>query len=304
MISDYYNSFDATESKLRAIKKISSKILASNINPIEKQDYDPTSINMYDLIIKNKNKLENALEDDPIFDARQSALAEEEANTLKEVDGKKFKKGTSLKSILSMVFKMVPIGLKVLSRAPLLFKGMADIIQGTAIGIANLAQVSAITLKDTFLFGYQGFTYLFKSVICSVENLSVFHKCFLFYVIDLILLVIYLTIFSLLFLADVIIMSKKLFGFTFVDVFLKLLATIESVDHTLYKFSGIHIAHYPDSIIKMCYTCSQKMNTKEVRQTGSKWLSDFTELFPRKMRSSIQKLSSGIKQIGSVFDLK
>ncbi len=151
---------------------------------------------------------------------------------------------------------------------------------------------------------FQGFIYTFIAIMCSFENLSQLNKCFLFYIIDICLLLVFVLIMSLLFLFDVLFFFvKKIIGIGFVDALLMMLDILESIDQTIYGWMGFHIFHYPDAIIRMCYSCSLKYNTPALKSTFGKLRYDLGTLLPKQMGPPFKKLKSGGTKIMSVFKM-
>jgi hypothetical protein len=57
---------------------------------------------------------------------------------------------SSSSNILAMIFKIIPIGLNIIGRLPILAQGTGDAIQGTAQGIAGLSMTSFQLFMDTY----------------------------------------------------------------------------------------------------------------------------------------------------------
>jgi len=200
------------------------------------------------------------------------------------------------------IFKIVPIGISVLAKAPTLASGFADLVEGTTIGLINASMSSLDLFTSTFSFSIQGFKFMFILLICMVENLSNLNACIVFYLVDLIAILVFLILFSILKLVDEIFMIR-LTGVSLVELIMMAAEPIVAFDDYIHSISGYHLIHYPDYIIKRCYTCSVKLNTERTAETGSRLSDVITGVIPRRMGEPIDKLFSAFTKFGSIFDL-
>lgn len=305
MISDYYNTFRDPSKDDSLFKKAGA--LASQYSPLSVINtataYDTKKLTDFakQLAEETADFSKETQEKDLEREARE---AKEKEDVDKSIDKMKINSKSSSDNILAMIFKIVPIGLNVIGRLPLLAQGTSDAIQGTAQGIIGLGMTSFQLFMDTYKFMFQGFIFTFIAIMCSFENLSQLNKCFLFYIIDIFLLVIFVLIMSVLFLFDIFFFFvKKVIGFGFVDSFLMMLDMFEAIDQTIYGWMGFHIFHYPDSIIRMCYSCSHKYNTPALKSTFNRLKYDLGTLLPKKMGPPLKKLGSGGSKIMGVFKM-
>lgn len=307
MISDYYNTFKDPTKDDSFFKKAGD--LATQYNPVsvinQAAKYDTSKIADFANQLKEQAGVGASAAAAMRKDlARTMADENEKADVDNEIDKLKINSKSSSSNILAMIFKIVPIGLNIIGRLPVLAKGTGEVIQGTTQGIVGLGMTSFQLFMDTYKFMYQWFIFTFIAIMCSFENLSQLNKCFLFYIIDIILLSIFVLIMSFLFLCDVIFFFvKKMIGIGFVDIFLMVLDILESIDQMVYGLLGLHIFHYPDAIIRMCYSCSLKYNTPALKSTFGKLKYDLGTLLPRRVGPPFSKLSSGGTKIMSVFKM-
>lgn len=305
MISDYYNTFrDPSKDESLFKKALDTAGQYSPLSVVSKAaSYDPR--NLADLakqMAEEAGDISTAASDAEL--EKQKKDDADRAEVDKSIDKLKINSKSSSSNILAMIFKIVPIGLNIIGRLPLLAQGTSDAIQGTAQGIVGLGMTSFQLFMDTYKFLFQGFIFTFIAIMCSFENLSQLNKCFLFYLVDIILLLIFVLIMSILFLFDVFFFFvKKVVGFGFVDSFLMILDMFEAIDQTIYGWMGFHIFHYPDAITRMCYTCSHKYNTPALKSTFNRLKYDLGTLLPKKMGPPLKKLGSGGTKIMGVFKM-
>jgi len=98
--------------------------------------------------------------------------------------------------------------------------------------------------------------YTFKWAACTINKIILLPKCFLFYGLDFVLWCMYLPIRFVFWLMDVILGSFNIKPFV-VKAEHEFWAYIYGVDKYVHDDlgTGFHFAHYPDSVINMCYAC-------------------------------------------------
>ncbi len=205
--------------------------------------------------------------------------------------------------ILARIFKIVPIGIKIVSRGKTIAQGFKELAQGISNLIKNTAILTSIIGIDTIEFFFQFCGYLFKLLLCSVSLITDFPKCVIFYVIQLLVNVVLACIVSILFIVDVFLMPKKWAGMGAVELFIMVLGLVEKLDQIIYANLSFHIVHYPDSIIKMCYTCSAMGDTSGFKRVANRWFNDIFVKIPNDIGGPIGESITGIGHIFSFLDL-
>ena len=218
-------------------------------------------------------------------------------------DGGKKYKDSSGKFDIFKIFEIVPIGLNVLAKAPVLASGFVDLMMGMQKAIINVSLTSFELFSNTFNFSIQGFQFSFILMLCLFENISHLNICIIFYVIDLIVLICYLALLSFLSLVDAVFL-KTAFGVSSVDIVLSLYDPLVQLNDFLFDITGVHLIHYPNYITKMCYSCSTKLNTAKTVETGKSLLNVFTNKIPPRLTDTIRKFSSAFTKFGSIFNIK
>jgi hypothetical protein len=200
------------------------------------------------------------------------------------------------------VFKMIPIGINVLAKGPTLARGFGELLEATRQAITNTITLSLNLFTSTFDFSIQGFKMGFVLLFCMVENINNMNVCIIFYIIDLILLLVFLFISSILSILDEAII-KRMLNISLVGMLYSAYGPIVKFDDFVYSKTGIHLIRYPDSIIKKCYTCSLKPDTPRFKSSGSRFFNVVTSEAPRKIGEPIGTYSSGFGKIFSIFNL-
>jgi hypothetical protein len=208
-----------------------------------------------------------------------------------------------LLAILRMIFKIVPIGMSIVNNTKTLTQGFKESGLGLAELIKNLAITTMRLGVDSIIFGFELGYYAFKMMICSVGGIMNLHKCILFYLIDFILLFFLLIIVSVLFMIDTFLGMKAIIGISCVELFILGLDLAEKFDVFVYDYTGIHIFHYPDFVINMCYKCSAMGNTGDFSESSRNMYNDIFVMVPNKIGSPIGNIVRGIGKIFGFFNI-
>ena len=208
-----------------------------------------------------------------------------------------------LLAILRMIFKIVPIGVNIVKNSKNLATGFKLSGMGLVDLIKNLAITSIIFGVDTIKFAFELGYYAFKMMICSVGGILNIHKCILFYLFDLFLLLMLLIITSILFMVDMFLGVKALIGMSCVEMLIWGLDLLEKFDQWVFQMFGAHVFHYPDFIINMCYRCSAMGDTSGFSNSSKKMFNDIFVMLPNKIGSPIGNIVRGIGTIFGFFSL-
>ena len=208
-----------------------------------------------------------------------------------------------LLKILRMIFKIVPIGSKIVKKGKTLAQGFKDAALGLVNLIKNLAITTIIFGVDSIKFAFELGFYTFKMMICSVGGVLNLHKCILFYLFDMLMLTFLLIITSILFMVDMFLGVKAIIGMSCVEILIWGLDLLEQFDAWVFKVFGAHVFHYPDFVIKMCYRCSAMGDTSGFTRSSKKMYNDIFVMIPNKIGSPIGNIVRGIGKIFGFFDL-
>jgi hypothetical protein len=200
------------------------------------------------------------------------------------------------------VFKMVPIGLNILAKGPTVARGFGELLDATRQAITNTITLSMNLFTSTFDFSIQGFKMGFVLLFCMVENINNMNVCIIFYIIDLILLLVFLFISSILSILDEAII-KRMLNISLVGMLYSAYGPLTEFNDFVHSKTGIHLIHYPDSIIKKCYTCSLTPDTPGFKRSGSRFFNVVTSEAPRKIGQPLGTYSRGFGNIFSIFNL-
>ena len=224
---------------------------------------------------------------------------DEETTFTKEFDTKNQKDS----NLLAMIFKIIPIGINMAKRGKTIATGFKEVSTGLLDLVKNAAILTAITGVDTIIFFMELFIYLFKLLICSVTMISSFPKCVPFYLLEILVIISIALIVSPLFIVDVIFMVKYFIGISCVEAFVALLTILEQIDKFVYSLFSVHIIHYPDSVIKRCYTCDAMGDTTSFKESARKLFGDIFIDIPKDIGTPIGKTITGIGHIFSFLKL-
>jgi hypothetical protein len=205
--------------------------------------------------------------------------------------------------ILAMIFKIVPIGVNIAKRGKTIVQGLKETSMGIVDLIKNVAILTSVIGMDTIEFVSQLFIYTFKLLLCSVSILLNFPKCVIFYILDIFMFILFACFISVLFIIDVFLLVKYWAGTSCVEMFMMLMDILEKVDEMAYSTLSIHIFHYPDSIINMCYSCSAMGDTSGYKTASSNMYKDIFVSLPNDVGGPIGEIVTGFGHLFSFFDL-
>ena len=124
--------------------------------------------------------------------------------------------------------------------------GIGKFLGGSIICIVWFAQCLPV-LPSVLKWAIAGF-------MCGLTGIFNLPQCFLWYLLEWIGWVLYLPFRLLFYLMDLAmkaIIGKE--GVVYVEH--QIWCALEEMDKILHKMNGMHIIHYPDSVINKCYTC-------------------------------------------------
>ena len=98
-------------------------------------------------------------------------------------------------------------------------------------------------------------------------------------------------------------MVKYFVGISCVEAFIMLLGILEMIDKAIYSVLSIHLIHYPDKIINMCYTCSAMGDTGGFKAVASRLFKDIFIDIPTNIGGPIGEAITGIGHIFSFLNI-
>jgi hypothetical protein len=205
--------------------------------------------------------------------------------------------------ILAMVFKIVPIGVNIGKKAPVLAEGLKSITMSIINMITNLGILAVILFADTFSFVVQSFYFVFTMLLCMVFNLTNLPKCILFYLFDLFLLAVFMIIMSVLLLIDVFFGIKKYLGISCVEALMMAIGSLGDIDAAIHGATGVHVFSYPDFILNLCYRCEMAGNLSGFYKASGKMGYDLGILVPEGIGGPIGEFVGGILDMVSIFSI-
>lgn len=205
--------------------------------------------------------------------------------------------------LLAMIFKIVPIGVNVLKKGPVLADGLKEVAMSIVNMIANLIILWIVLFIDTFTFTVQWFNFVFTMLLCMVFNLTNLPKCILFYLFDLFLLAVFMFIMSVLLLIDVFFGVKKYLGISCVGALMQAIGSIGQIDSAIYGATGVHVFNYPDFILNLCYRCEMAGDLSGFYKAAGKLGYDLGVLVPDGIGGPIGEFAGGIGEMVSIFSL-
>lgn len=249
-------------------------------------------------------------EDEADKEAEEQAKADALSNTTLYGDSKTMgaaakdlTEKTSSDNFLTMILKIVPIGLGIVGRLPNVAMGFKDMATSFGNIVAGLIVTILRTFIDTFQFLSYFFLDGFSLIGCAIDKImKIFGICGLIYIFHLILLIAYVILMSVCFMVDVILMTKTLFGISLVESVGMIGDLLISFDDTVYGISSFHILQYPDFIEKECFYCDLP-DGSGLQRTSKAMRYDLGTMLPEKVMSPIGQFFGGIGKVFSIFSI-
>ena len=206
-----------------------------------------------------------------------------------------------LLKILRMILKIVPIGTTIVKKTRNLAEGFAQSALGITQLIKNLAVSTVVFGFDVLRFAFEFAYYMFKMMLCSVGGALNLHKCILFYLIDLILFIFLLIITSILFLVDMFLPIKLFIGISCVEMLIFGFDLLEQFDQFVFGLFEVHVFHYPEFILNMCYRCRAAGDVSGFSSASRRIFKDIFVMIPNNIGSPIGNIIRGIGRIFGFF---
>lgn len=297
---DYYERI--SDIILRPLSSAAAAAAAAQETPSPTEKYDkPFLSNLTNLADEPTDTIGEDTAEDALEAERQDALETQREN--EKFDREFNPKNRKDENILAMIFKIIPIGINIAKRGKTISTGFKRLATGIADLLKNLAILTPIILMDNIRHTMELFIYLFKVLQCSVKIISQFPKCFIFYLVEISIIILLIFAISPLFIIDMLFGVKHFTGQSLVERFLDALDSLEQMDRTIYSAFSFHIIHYPDSIINMCYRCDAMGDTSGYEQIKRKLFRDIFIDLPNGIGTPIGKIFSGIGNIFSFLKI-
>jgi hypothetical protein len=170
-------------------------------------------------------------------------------------------------------------------------RGLSDIFTGLFVdGPKGLGEGLSKGFGDIGVLLNWGSRYIFSNMICAGHFIKNFNMCFIYYVFDIIKLILYLPV----------IIVKWIFwevtGFDLTEYENKVWAGIFYLDDELKRASGFNMFQYAPTIKDSCYNC-KRLKVLAVKNKASEINYDFTERLPPLLNAGGNKMKKG----GDVF---
>jgi hypothetical protein len=125
------------------------------------------------------------------------------------------------------------------------FKSLGDKISKSVIG--PIKSWGDKTIKEPFTKAFKKFMQFFQAIrsyiMCGVDRIKSLPGCMQWYLLEVFGKILYTPIKFMVWIGKLQKIEREMWR------------NIENIDRTFYKFTGFHLIHYSDEIIKNCYKC-------------------------------------------------
>lgn len=169
--------------------------------------------------------------------------------------------------------------------------GLGQELQGVIVGSINFIDDMIDLITTLIVFGG-------SNIICFIQMLGNFKDCFIYYVLQIIGSILYLPVIIIIWICS----TLKIIDLQkYVDKFWKFM---EVVDQNLYKYTKLHIVHFPKSVREKCFVC-KRLKPAVIVKVGTQIAQDFTppdgEVI-KPFADGINNIIQGGKNVGSFFE--
>lgn len=166
------------------------------------------------------------------------------------------------------------------------FKSIVEIVSGVGLTFMGTIQVLATSLPDIMDGVVTLIQFGLSNLVCGFKLLGNFHKCFFYYILDIIGQLLYLPV-RITFWA-----FKHFLGLDMYPIETGLWDGVEKFDCFIYSKAGFHLAHYPESTINDCYNCC-RVRTSLITEKGEKIHKGIMKTAPQLLIPGIDLISQG-----------
>jgi hypothetical protein len=177
--------------------------------------------------------------------------------------------GSIFKGILMLLeipIVIIPKGKRVGKK---ILSGLTDIIEGIIYQfewgiwghIRNFLDIAV-------LFQYV-VVYFYTNIVCLVKSVTNIQYCIWFYIIDWCFGILYLPI-------TIMVYVLAIFRIPSIEYEKQFWDKIEDFDQTIYKYTKVHVIHYPKQIRELCYNC-QRMKTITLPKVIVEYIQDLED---------------------------
>lgn len=174
------------------------------------------------------------------------------------------------------------------------FKSIVEIISGAGLTFMGTIETLALGLPDII----DGFVTLVQfalsNLVCGLKLLTNFHKCFFYYLIDIVGQLLYLPIritfwaFNAFLNINMYPIEKQLWDY------------VEIFDCFMFSYIGFHLTHYPQNVHDDCYNCC-RVKTSTLIQKGEKIHEDIMQTAPHLLIPGINLIAQGAQDFMHPF---
>jgi len=210
------------------------------------------------------------------------------------------KEGFNPFALVIGLFKLIPVVIGVFANIDKVFDAFINASQGLIYTVINIAISSSFIFVDSFRFSIAVAKYTFLSIVCTMENFSNMKYCIWFYLVDVFVLILQMIVISTFTILD------DMFGLpgrgvSLVGLIDKISEYAEEGDRQIYDLAGVHVMGYPDSIISLCYKCSNPPDKKELQRNIAPMKNDLLVKLPPLVWEPINYFISAGTNLAAAF---
>ena len=144
-----------------------------------------------------------------------------------------------------------------------IFKKIGDIFKKIGDIFKQIGNIMKLIFVDIPIWIGMVFKWIFFDVpkwsfyfiLCAFTKILNLPSCFLWYMLEIVGKILYLPFQLTFWILDLILSKSGLTSIKIQQTVDKLWWFLDDIDHFQYQFTGFHIVHYPNDVIRKCYEC-------------------------------------------------
>ena len=171
--------------------------------------------------------------------------------------------------------------------------GTTNILIGIGLSTMHLGEIIPMVFMDFLMIVGYLFEFVKTYTVCSVFFIANAKRCFLYYIIEFIGVLLYMPI-------RIMLLLLRVLGINLYPVEKGVWDSLEKLDRYVVGNAGFHIIYWPTSIRDNCFNC-KRLKVDVMMQRAGDVSDDFFVKIPYLIRNAIPLFITGAGQLGQIF---
>jgi hypothetical protein len=171
--------------------------------------------------------------------------------------------------------------------------GTTNILIGIGLSTMHLGEIIPMVFMDFLMIVGYLFEFVKTYTVCSVFFIANAKRCFLYYIIEFIGVLLYMPV-------RIMLLLLRVLGINLYPVEKGVWDSLEKLDRYVVGNAGFHIIYWPKSIRDNCFNC-KRLKVDVMMQRAGDVSDDFFVKIPYLIRNAIPLFITGANQLGRIF---